>query len=708
MKRLVKYILCIYVFFLMLYGLFNYLPLTKAKYRSSVPDTLVLTVAKPKYNITFNANGGTGTMSDMTNLKYGTTYTLTPNAFTNSGTAFGHWNTKADGTGTSYNNNASVSNLSSVDGTTVTLYAIWANGVAELDGTVYAKIQDAIDAVPANGVQKTINILQDVSESEENAGIAAGKNIIINLQNHTVTNKTSFPVFENFGTLKIMNGTVRTQDFAGNTKEIQSAINNKNSTAHLTLENVTVEAIGTKTKQAMYNESGELTIQGNSYVHNSSSVLPKPAIETKTGGTLTIKEGVTVLSEYNNGIKVDGSNLVIGTKDGTVNTTSPVIQGHGVGVEMTGNQTVKFYDGAVKGITSAFTSNNLNDIELSHELDLSSETIGSDTYEVATLVPSVITTFEVTFDPMGGVVNETSRTVQDGSPVGTLPTPTKSGYTFDGWFDIDDNPIAATDLVTANITYYAHWTHINGYVCNVMVGEQEFTNITDAVNTAPNGSTLVMTNDITTKFEIPSGKELTIDLGTHTMSNSVTKDPIINNLGTLTIKNGTFTPTSSANAAAINNKGLVTIDGTTIITTGAKQAVYNDGGTMIITGNSYFESASSNRATVTNNAGTIRIESGTIVSTAFAAVGITNGTVIIGTQGGTIDTANPIIMGTTYAVDNSKGKTFNYYDGILKRQGTSGNVVNGNITNRESNTHIVNGTENINGVDYITAILEAD
>lgn len=714
MKRLVKYILITYVFFLILYGLSNYLPLTKAKYSSNIPDTLVLTIAKPKYNITFDANGGTGTMSDMTNLKYGTTYTLTSNAFTNSPYVFAGWNTKDDGTGRSYSNGAQISNLSSTDGTTITLYAVWTTGVAEMDGVSYNSIKAAIDAAPTDGTPKTIYVLQDTTEAQlDNGGILPGHNITINLQNHTVRNKNTGPIFTNNGTLKIMNGSVITQSIGNNTTAVQGAINNKGATASLILENVTVESLGPYTKQALYNESGTVIVQGTSYIHNSNdtnnSNMKRPAIETKTGGTLTIKEGVTVQSDYNSGIKVDGSNLVIGTKDGTVSTTSPSIQGAIVGVEMTGSQTVKFYDGVVKGVTNAFTNNQgLNDVELSHELDLSSETIGTDTYEVATLQPSAITSFEVTFNPMGGVVNETSRTVQDGSPVGTLPTPTKSGYTFDGWLDSNDNPVSATDLVTANITYYAHWTHINGYVCNVMVGEQEFTNIADAVNAAPNGSTLVMTDDITTKFEIPSGKELTIDLGTHTMSNSVAKDPIINNLGTLTIKNGYMTPSSTAAAAAVNNKGIVTIDGTTIITTGVKQAVYNDGGTMIITGNSYFESSSVDRATVTNNAGTIRIESGTIVSTAFAAVAITNGTVTIGSQGGTIDTTSPIIMGATYAVDNSKGKTFNYYDGILKRQGTSGNLVNGNITNQEANTHIVNGTENIDGVDYITGVLEAD
>jgi uncharacterized repeat protein (TIGR02543 family) len=56
---------------------------------------------------------------------YGTAAALTVNAFTRTGYAFSGWNTQADGGGTSYADEASVSNLSSTAGATVTLYAQW-------------------------------------------------------------------------------------------------------------------------------------------------------------------------------------------------------------------------------------------------------------------------------------------------------------------------------------------------------------------------------------------------------------------------------------------------------------------------------------------------------------------------------------------------------------------------------------------------------
>ena len=72
-------------------------------------------------------------------------------------------------------------------------------------------------------------------------------------------------------------------------------------------------------------------------------------------------------------------------------------------------------------------------------------------------------TFQVSFDPNGGTVSPTSKTVTNGQPYGDLPTPTRKDYRFDGWFtaksggtQIKNN--TTVDL-TANQTLYAHWTY---------------------------------------------------------------------------------------------------------------------------------------------------------------------------------------------------------------------------------------------------------
>lgn len=76
------------------------------------------------YTITFDANGGNGTMNSV-KVAYNTKKQLPSNKFTRSGAEFTEWNTRADGTGKSYANGETVSKLASKNGATVTLYAQW-------------------------------------------------------------------------------------------------------------------------------------------------------------------------------------------------------------------------------------------------------------------------------------------------------------------------------------------------------------------------------------------------------------------------------------------------------------------------------------------------------------------------------------------------------------------------------------------------------
>jgi len=76
------------------------------------------------YTMKFDANNGTGTMTDQL-FTYDEEMALTANAFTRSGYNFKNWNTKADGSGTTYTNQQSLLNLTATDGASFTLYAQW-------------------------------------------------------------------------------------------------------------------------------------------------------------------------------------------------------------------------------------------------------------------------------------------------------------------------------------------------------------------------------------------------------------------------------------------------------------------------------------------------------------------------------------------------------------------------------------------------------
>ena len=71
--------------------------------------------------ISYNANGGTGTAPEADRFDAGDTYTVKENMFKRAGYEFGSWNTRPDGTGTQYAENAQITALQN----NVTLYAQW-------------------------------------------------------------------------------------------------------------------------------------------------------------------------------------------------------------------------------------------------------------------------------------------------------------------------------------------------------------------------------------------------------------------------------------------------------------------------------------------------------------------------------------------------------------------------------------------------------
>jgi uncharacterized repeat protein (TIGR02543 family) len=73
-----------------------------------------------------------------------------------------------------------------------------------------------------------------------------------------------------------------------------------------------------------------------------------------------------------------------------------------------------------------------------------------------------VNTYTVTFNANGGSVSTASKTVTYASTYGTLPTPTRTGYTFAGWYTAASGGTSITSSttvsITANQTLYAHWT----------------------------------------------------------------------------------------------------------------------------------------------------------------------------------------------------------------------------------------------------------
>lgn len=678
------------------------LPLTSSKYIKNIPGQVTLNINEPRYIIRFDSNGGIGTMEDQT-FVYSQAQELTSNTFTKDASSFLKWNTEADGSGTDYEDGASLVRLSSENGKVITLYAQWQSGVARIGNTMYQTLQAAIDAVPTDDTQTTVELLADVSE---NLTVAAGKNIKFVLSDHTISVDYD-PVFELFGKVEINDGTVLTS--GSNTAAI-----NVNTGAVLNVNGGRIIDTAINGKQAIYNLGGEVYITGgymeNACIADAAGNNKRGAVHNKvgtmviTGGTIVAKSFIGVQNE---------ADLIIGVQDNIFDPSTPVIQGGDYGltntIKSTGNNvptspthTCYFYNGIIKGKAISIDDESLiTGKETGSVIAHTGETIDGTTYVAAYLATDVKT---VTFNPNGGRVTETSRNVETNHTIGSLPVPTKDTGTFEGWFTQQNGgtQITPDTVITSNMTIYAHWKE--DVVC-IMNGV-EYTSLKTAIQNAQNNTqtTITMLKDISivssNKIAINGNKNIILDMDGHTMSfGGGAQTPLIENSGTLEIRGGTLT--SSSTQGIVNNKnGTLTVNGTNIAATGTRQAIYAEKGTVNITGGAVLSATSTERATVQClGPATVNIIDATITSENYDAV-VNVGTLNIGTSGDSINTSTPTIIGKGRGVNNTG--TFNFYDGTLK--GITG-AMNGTPNNIEQNSTVVTGTESIDGVTYITAYL---
>ncbi|MBQ3307502.1 MAG: InlB B-repeat-containing protein [Bacilli bacterium] len=116
------------------------------------------------YYVHFDANGGTGTMTNQQFVIGASAEPLTSNEFTRTGYEFRGWNTAADGTGTHYDDEEAVSGLSNVVDDVVTLYAEWwkiefiRTGDVVFDGTANTFINTGVNIFSPENINKDFEI----------------------------------------------------------------------------------------------------------------------------------------------------------------------------------------------------------------------------------------------------------------------------------------------------------------------------------------------------------------------------------------------------------------------------------------------------------------------------------------------------------------------------------------------------------------------
>ena len=69
-------------------------------------------------------------------------------------------------------------------------------------------------------------------------------------------------------------------------------------------------------------------------------------------------------------------------------------------------------------------------------------------------------TYILTYNANGGSVSPTSKSLKDGDTYGNLPTPSRNGYTFNGWYTKSSGgaKVNQNTTINGNTTIHAQWT----------------------------------------------------------------------------------------------------------------------------------------------------------------------------------------------------------------------------------------------------------
>jgi uncharacterized repeat protein (TIGR02543 family) len=468
--------------------------------------TLYAILVPNSYNIIYDANGGQGSMNNQIGILYNDNITIRRNKFNNDGMEFKEWNTKPDGTGTSYKEGDMVEGLTSSK--SITLYAIWQRSkitiVFDANGGT-GKMENQI--VEGNSKFK-LNKCTFTCEGKVFAGWKEEDKYIIhedganiywdNIPTQTITlyaiwKEPSFKIVfsANGGTGTMDALTIehnkelkagsfectytktgylfigwQLEDNQGNTyiysEEEFNSMNNEELYSffkeHFDVDaTVTLNAVwGEDTYSVLFDAGeGEGSMASVQYVYGESSVLP----ECTFSNTGYVFSGWSTSSGSTDVAYADGGSIKRNTGDGDIKlyavwtpiTYKIAYDANGGYGEM--NNSTFTYDtaGQLRTCTFKRAGYSFNGWKTGTDSGRSYRD-GAKINNITTKQDDVITlyaqwlekTITVTFNANGGEVNTTTKLVPTGETCGKLPVPTREGYDFKGWYTSKNGKVQFT------------------------------------------------------------------------------------------------------------------------------------------------------------------------------------------------------------------------------------------------------------------------
>ena len=380
-----------------------------------------------KYTVTFDANGGTGTMADQ-EFTYDVEQALNENKFSRTGYTFKEWTTNADGTGDKYADKATVKNLATEG--SVTLYAQWTAN----------KYTVTFDANGGTGTMADQEFTYDVEQA----------------LNENKFSRTGY-TFKEWTT-------------------------NADGTGDKYADKATVKNLATEGSVTLYAQwtANKYTVTFNANGGTDAEPASKPVTYDSAYGPLatTSRKGYTLVGWFtakDGGTKVESTTVVATAGDHTL---------YAHWTPNTYNYEIHYYvqqpDGNYVEDASALDTTKSGTFDSTVTVTPDANKYGahfsvnntkSKLSGVVTVnTPAEILKLEVYYDRdfhtltyldsrNGSVIGTT--TVRCGVSVAAPKDPTKAGYWFDGWYNAADNKkVTFPVTLTNNMTVYAGWTMI--------------------------------------------------------------------------------------------------------------------------------------------------------------------------------------------------------------------------------------------------------
>lgn len=225
--------------------------------------------------------------------------------------------------------------------------------------------------------------------------------------------------------------------------------------------------------------------QIKSYVVNAVSDDTTKGIVSPAGQTVEHGKNATVTANRKTGYKFDGwyngttkvtsaspytfvatANITLTAKWSVYNITIPVnVSPTGAGTTspspFTGQEgsIVKITATPATGYEFAYWTDNVDDTHYTNN----PQPVTMRSVKILTAY-FTLKSYTVTWNGNGGTPSKSSSSFHYNDALGTLPTCTRTGYTFLGWYTASSGgtKISTTTVVTKSITYYAQWS-INSY-----------------------------------------------------------------------------------------------------------------------------------------------------------------------------------------------------------------------------------------------------